>query len=389
MDLRFTPEQDAFREEVRAFLDTELPPDQAFDHEFCEDDDRWAFAFEFTRKVGAKGWIGLTWPTEYGGLGRSAAERMIMFEEFTYRDAPLLNAIGWGLAAGSLLVGGTEEQKKRFLPEIARFERFWAEGLTEPDSGSDLASLSTRAVRDGDEWVVNGQKTYTTWGHRADVLYLAARTDPAAPRHKGISIFCLDLGLPGISFSPLHNLGGGRQNHTYLDDVRIPADMLIGKEGEGWSYIMNAFYAGGGGGGLHAKMQRMLDQVVAYCRTTTRDGVLMIKDPIIRPQLAELALMVETERLLSYESLGNHENKRPPVFAGALGVVVMKEGQSRFAQLCNQIMGPLGQLGQGSRWAPMGGDPEAWYRQSYANHAGGAPQVKRMVLATRGLGLPR
>lgn len=389
MDLRFTPEQEAFREEVRAFLDAELPPDRAFDHEFNEDDDLWAFAFEFTRKVGAKGWIGLTWPVEYGGLGRSAAERTIMFEEFTYRDAPLLNAIGWGLAAGSLLVGGTEEQKKRFLPEIARFERFWAEGLTEPDSGSDLASLSTRAVRDGDEWVVNGQKTYTTWGHRADVLYLAARTDPEAPRHKGISIFCLDLGLPGISFSPLHNLGGGRQNHTYLDDVRVPADMLIGKEGEGWSYIMNAFYAGGGGGGLHAKMQRMLDRVVAYCRTTTRDGVLMIKDPIIRSQLAELALMVETERLLSYEGLSNHEHRRPPVFAGALGVVVMKEGQSRFAQLCNQIMGPLGQLREGSRWAPMGGDPEAWYRQSYANHAGGAPQVKRMVLATRGLGLPR
>ena len=389
MDLRFTREQEAFRAEVRAFLDAELPPDQAFDHEFDEDDDRWAFAFEFTKKVADQGWIGLTWPVEYGGLGRSAAERTIMFEEFIYRDAPLLNAIGWGLAAGSLLVGGTEDQKKRFLPEIARFERFWAEGLTEPDSGSDLASLSTRAVPDGDEWVVNGQKTYTTWGHRADVLYLAARTDPDAPRHKGISIFCLDLSLPGISFSPLHNLGGGRQNHTYLDDVRVPGDMLIGRQGEGWSYIMNAFYAGGGGGGHHAKMQRQLEQVLAYCRTTTRDGVLLIRDPLVRSQLAELAVMVDTERLLAYESLGNFEQGRPPQFAGALGVVVMKEGQSRFAQLCNQIVGPLGQVKAGSRWAPMGGDPEAWYRQSYANHAGGASQVKRMVLATRGLGLPR
>lgn len=390
MDLRFTTAQEEWRDEVRAFLDAELPPEQAFDHEFDEDEDRWAFALAFTRKVAEKGWIGLTWPVEYGGLGRSAAERLIMAEEFIYRDAPLVNVIGWGLAAGSLLVGGTEEQKKRFLPEIARFERFWAEGLTEPDSGSDLASLSTRAVRDGDEWVINGQKTYTTWGHRADVLYLAARTDPDVARHRGISVFCVDLSLPGISYSPLHNLGGGRQNHTYFDDVRIPADMLIGAEGEGWSYIMNAFYAGGGGGGAHhSKMQRILEQVVAYCRTTTRDGVLLIRDPIVRSQLAELAVMVETERLLSYEALGNFEARRPPAYAGALGVVVMKEGQPRFAQLCGQIVGPLAQLGAGTRWAPMGGDPEAWYRQSYANHAGGASQVKRMVLATRGLGLPR
>lgn len=389
MDLTFTPEQEAWREEVRAFLDAELPPGAAFDHEFDEDDAKWDFAFEFTRKVGAKGWVGLTWPLEYGGLGRSPTERFIMGEEFLYRDAPLLNAIGWGLAAGSLLVGGTEEQKRRFLPEIARFERFWAEGLTEPDSGSDLASLSTRAVRDGDEWVINGQKTYTTWGHRADVLYLAARTDPDAPRHQGISIFCVDLQLPGISFSPLHNLGGGRQNHTYFDNVRVPADMLIGQEGQGWSYIMNAFYAGGGGGGHHAKMRRQLEQVLEYCRNTVRDGVPLIRDPLVRSQLAELALMVETEKLLAYESLGNAEARRPPAYAGALGVVVMKEGQPRFAQLCAQIVGPLAQLGAGSRWAPIGGDPEAWYRQSYANHAGGASQVKRMVLATRGLGLPR
>lgn len=389
MDLSFTAEQEAWRDEVRAFLDEELPPDMAFDHEFDEDDERWAFALEFTRKVGAKGWIGLTWPVEYGGLGRSPTERFIMGEEFIYRDAPLVNAIGWGLAAGSLLVGGTEEQKRRFLPEIARFDRFWAEGLTEPDSGSDLASLSTTAVRDGDEWVVNGQKTYTTWGHRADVLYLAARTDPDAPRHQGISIFCLDLALPGISFSPLHNLGGGRQNHTYLDNVRIPADMLIGEENKGWSYIMNAFYAGGGGGSHHAKMQRMLERVVEHCRTTARDGMPLIRDPIVRSQLAELALMVETERLLAYEALGNAEARRPPPYAGALGVVVMKEGQPRFAQLIGQIVGPLAQLSSGSRWAPMGGDAEAWYRQSYANHAGGASQVKRMVLATRGLGLPR
>ena len=146
MDFEFSADEHAFRKEVQAFLDAELPSDKAFNHEFNEDADLWAFAFEFTKKVGARGWIGLTWPVEYGGLGRSQAERLILAEEFTARDV-LVNMIGWCSAAGAGLVGGTDEQKKRFLPGIAAFDRFWAEGLTEPDSGSDLASLSTRAER--------------------------------------------------------------------------------------------------------------------------------------------------------------------------------------------------------------------------------------------------
>jgi alkylation response protein AidB-like acyl-CoA dehydrogenase len=389
MDFSFTPHEEAWRQEVRDFLDKELPDDKAFNHEFTEDEELWKFALNFTKKVGEKGWIGLTWPVEYGGLARPLSERLIMAEEFALRDAPMVNMIGYGLAAGSLLLGGTEAQKKRFLPEIAQFDRFWAEGLSEPGSGSDLASLTTRATRDGDDWIINGQKTYTTWGHRADVLYLAARTDPEARRHRGISIFCLDLSAPGVSFSKLDNLGGGRQNHTYFDDVRVPGDMLIGELGAGWRYIMNAFYQAGAIGARHSELQRMLNKVVAYCESTSRGGRPLIKDPIVRSKLAELDVMVETERLLAYESLGNAREGRQPRFAGTLGVVVHKEDQPRFAQLINQIVGPLSQLKTGSRWAPMAGEAEAWYRASYANHAGGTSQVKRMVLATRGLGLPR
>jgi 3-oxocholest-4-en-26-oyl-CoA dehydrogenase alpha subunit len=387
MNLQFSAEEEQWRQEVRSFLDQELPEDAAFDTEFCEDEDRWAFAREFTRKVAAKGWIGLTWPAAYGGLERPVTERMIMFEEFTRRDAPLVNQIGWGLAAGSLLYGGTEEQKRYFLPRIAGFEELWVEGLTEPGSGSDLASLSTRAVRHGSDWIITGQKTYTTWGHHGEVMYLAARTNPE-PRHHGISLFCLDLTLPGVSFSPLYNLGGGRQNHTYLDEVRIPGDMLIGEEGMGWSCVMNAFY-GGGGGGRHVKLEVMLEKVIRYCQTAVRGGRPLIEDPVIRSKLAELALMAESERLLSYEALGNSIHHRAPQFGGAMPVVVSKEIQPRFAQICTQIVGSLAQLAGSDPWSPLGGSPEAWYRQSFANHAGGTPQVKRMVLATRGLGLPR
>src|ERR1019366_9179664 len=215
------------------------------------------------------------------------------------------------------------------------------------------------------------------------VMFLAARTDPGAPPHRGISVFCLDLKAPGVSLTPLYNIGGGRQNHTFFDGVRVPGTMLIGEEGRGWSYIMNAFYAGGGLGARHAEMRLMLNQVVEYCKVTTRGGVALIKDPILRSQLAELELMVETERLLTYESLSNAPTARPPRFGGALGVVVSKEHKPLFAQIITQIVGPLAQLRQGSRWAPIDGGAEAWYRWSYANHAGGTSQVKRMVLATR------
>jgi len=337
------------------------------------------------------GWIGLTWPREYGGQGRPAIDQLILSEELTYRDAPLINNIGWGLAAGALLRGGTEAQKQKFLPPILRTEVFWAEGYTEPEAGSDLASLSTRAVRDGDEWVVNGQKTFTTWGSRADMLYLAARTDPEAPRHRGITIFGLPVHQPGVSFAPLFNLGGGRQNHTFLDNARVPDENMIGQEGRGWDLIMGGFY-GGNIGAAYMDAQQQLDKVVAYSKKAKRNGRRLIDDPVVRDQLAEMDLLVQAERLLTYESLSNVQSRRPPVFAGAIGTVVNKESMTRFAELTNLILRPLAQLAAGSSWTPIdvaSGGPEAWFRTSIRNHAGGTPQVKRMVLATRGLGLPR
>jgi alkylation response protein AidB-like acyl-CoA dehydrogenase len=381
---------EAFREEVREFLDRELPPQARFDHEFTEDEELWALGYEFTRKVAQRGWIGLTWPKEYGGLGRSFADRLVLAEEIGRREAPLINNIGWGLAAGSLLAGGTHEQKLRFLPPIAKMETFWAEGLSEPDAGSDLAGLSTTASRRGDEWVINGQKTYTTWGTRADVLYLAARTDPDAPRHRGISIFCLDVHTPGVTLTPMWNIAGGRQNHTYLDDVRVPADMLIGEEGRGWDFIMRAFYESGPTVATYTVIERQLAHVVEYCRTTTRHGRKLIDDPVVRQQIAEIALAAQAERLLAWERVADAVHGRPPAFGGAIGAVVNKEHRARVAQVVSEIVGPLGFLtGHHDDRLPFGGELPDWFLRSFGNHAGGTSQVKRMVLATRGLGLPR
>jgi alkylation response protein AidB-like acyl-CoA dehydrogenase len=389
MNRTFTVEQDEWRAEVREFLDEELPPEMARSTEFTEDEDYWDFALQFTTKVAQKGWIGLTWPKEYGGLARPTLDRLILAEEFTYSEAPLTNTIGWGLAAGAILFGGSEEQKRRFLPSIARNETFWVEGFTEPGAGSDLASLTTRADRDGDEWVISGQKTFTTWGSHGDVIFLAARTDQDVAKHRGISIFCVDMNAPGVSVAPLYNLGGGRQNNTFFDHVRVAGDMLIGEEGRGWDLIMNAFYGASGVAAPYAGYQKRLEELVAHCQTARRNGRLLIDDPMVRDRLAELALIVEAERLLTYESLSNRAAGRRPAFAGALGTVVAKEAMPRFAEIYNEVLGTLGQLSRGSRWAPLDGWPEAWYRQSFRNHAGGTPQVKRMVLATRGLELPR
>ena len=388
MDLTFAPEFETWRKEVRDYLEAEVPPRYRFETDFDEDDDKWAFAIEFNKRVGEKGWVGINWPEEYGGIGKPDIYRSIMMEEFGAVDAPLLNAIGYGLAAGAILKFGTEEQKHKFIPDIIGFKTHWAEGLTEPDSGSDLASLQTRAVRDGDEWIINGQKTYTTWGHRADVLYLAARTDPDVPKHKGITIFCLDLKSSGVSMQAMANMAGGRQNHTYFDNVRVPNDMMVGEQGQGWMYIMNSFY-GGGGGGFAAKMFRVFERLAQYCKTTVRNGQPISKDPVVRRKLADLAIEMETMKMIGWDGLSRMEHKLPPMFAGGLGVVVMKEFQPRFGQLCMEILGPLGQIQEGSDWSPLGGEAEHTFRKSFANHAGGTSQVKRMVMATRGLGLPR
>lgn len=387
MDMRL--EHNDWREEVVAFLDKELPDSEAFDVEFCEDEDRWSFAFSFTKRLGEMGWIGLTWPVEYGGLGRSQVEKFILLEELGRREAPFINMIGWGLAAGTLLVGGTEEQKQRFLPAIARMETFWAEGLSEPDAGSDLASLKTSAIRDGGSWIINGDKTYTTWGSRADVLYLAARTDLDAPSHRGISVFCVPTDVPGVSLSPLWNIGGGRQNQFHFEDVRISDDMLLGEANAGWRYIMAAFYSSGPTYLPHALYERKLHRITNYCRVTRRNGRLLIDHSSVRAMLAELTTIIETDRVLAYARLSAAVRGDVASLDPTMQAIVTKENRLRFAEITNEIAGPFNQLLVESPWAPVEGELPLWYLRSFGNHAGGTSQVKRMQLATRGLGLPR
>ena len=385
MSRALTPELDAWRSEVRAFLEAELPPKRAFNPEFDDAPEKWQEAIAFSKKVSARGWVGLTWPKEYGGAGRSPVENQIFLEEFAAADAPMINSIGVFLAAGTILAGGTEEQKRTLLPPIASMETLWAEGLTEPDAGSDLGALRTHATRTDEGWEITGEKAYTSWGPMSDVLYVAARTSGASTTSGAISIFYVDLKSPGVSLSPMRNFGGGVQSMTHLDHVRVPADALIGEEGAGWGYIMRAFYASGTVEPIYAMQERRLAQLVEHCRGI--GGAF--DDPTVVSGLAELARMIQVQRLLAYEVVGDNVEGRRPAYDGGVQQVVAKEYEPLFAQVFDRVLGPTSQLNTGSRWAPLDGRPEAWYRQSFANHAGGTSQLKRMVLATRGLGLPR
>jgi alkylation response protein AidB-like acyl-CoA dehydrogenase len=391
-----TPELRAWRHEVRDFLETELPGGMLFNYDYDEDPERWAVYRDFWRKMGEKKWVSLTWHTDCYGLGRSAIEKWILHEELCNYGAPSYPVIGLAVAAALLRVG-TPEQRRRHLPGIADVTTLWGEGYTEPGAGSDLANLSTRADRDGDHWVINGQKTLGTAAHHCEWMAVLARTDPNSKKHAGISCFLVPLDTPGISFGPLDNMAGGRQNHTFFDNVRVPADSVLGEVNQGWKQV----WLGMGGDNLdnggpipdpHTfRILNMLQQIVEYCRETRRGGVPLIEDPVIRLQVGELISGVEAIKLYHFESYSAAMAESGGVGGRGRGFASQafhKEFWPRMAQICMEIVGPLAQV-QGGRWAQLEGRVQAYFRASFGNHAGGTSQLKRMSLATRGLGLPR
>jgi alkylation response protein AidB-like acyl-CoA dehydrogenase len=388
------PEQQQWRAEVRAFLDAELEERiVGFDWDYDENDELWAATRDFWRKVGQRGWIGSTWPKEFGGGGKSAVDKWILHEELVRYRAPDYPGIGLQVASHVLRLG-TDEQRKQHVRGVATADILWGEGYTEPDAGSDLASLTTTAVRDGDEWVINGQKTFGTAGHRAEWMAVFARTDPTVPKHAGLTCFLVKIDTPGISMTPMRNLAGGRQNATFFDNVRVPLTGQLGTVNRGWQEVW--FQLGGerldrgapAPSVREGRLTDVLDMVIEYCKETKRDGRPLSEHADIRAQLADLLIGVESLKLFEYESFwrsttGTHSN-----YGGYLAQAYYKEFWPRFAQQCMEIIGPLAIVYAG-KYAPLAGAVDALYRTSFGNHAGGTSQVKRMVLATRALGLPR
>jgi len=323
----------------------------------------------------------------------SPRQASIVREEFDRRRAGKYAGIGDSVSL-ALYRHGTEWQKSRFLQGMAAGEIMWGEGYTEPDAGSDLASLRTRAVKDGDDWVISGQKTFCTAGHHCNWIIIAARTDPdVTKRHRGISYFLSPMDRPEIELRPLYNLGGGRQNQVFLNDVRVTPDLVLGDINEGWRQVW--FRLGGnplpyfrdedpGPDTEYEPVESgdawILSQLIDYCRVTTRHGRTLSEDPVIREKLADLAIGVEINKMLEYEV--------PCEYGVHMHPAITKEFRPQFAQTCFEIIGALAQIQSGS-WAPLAGEIDRAYRQSFSNHSGGTSQIKRMTLATRVLGLPR
>src|SRR5574337_785287 len=264
MDFHFTPEQEAFRREIRAFLDQHLTPETREEYDITHTPGPLSKAL--LRKIGAQGWLGIGWPTEYGGQGRSMIDQLVFYEEldrehFFYGDLTVTSL------AMALIRIGSEAQKQEYLPRILRGELSICLGYTEPGAGSDLASLKTRAVRDGDFYVINGQKVFTTGAESSSHIRLLARTDPHAPKHKGVSLFLFPIDTPGITIRPLYSMEGIRTNEVFFEDVRVPADCMVGKENTGFYGAAVALDYERVFMGRPDGVRRALDQLIAFCKT--------------------------------------------------------------------------------------------------------------------------
>jgi alkylation response protein AidB-like acyl-CoA dehydrogenase len=391
MDFTDTPEQAAFRQEVRDFIKNEVKADDEM-----EDMERGMYrgAFERLRglrqKLAKRGWIAPAWPKEYGGAGLDVMRQFIMNEEFAENRIPPVGGMGVSMVGPTLIAHGTEEQKKEHLGRILSGEVQWCQGFSEPGSGSDLASLQTRAVKDGDDYVINGQKIWTSGAQYAHWMFMLARTDPDAPKHKGISYFLVDMKSPGIEVRPLTNLANQNMfNEVFFTDVRVPAKNIVGEVNRGW-YVGTTtldFERSSIGSAVGLRLQ--LDGLVKYAKEHERDGTSRTGYlDSVRMEIADRYIETGVARLMSYRVvtmqaqglIPNHEASMTKLFASEL--------TQRIARTGMKVLGLYGQL-----WgddAPMKGRYESSYLTSLASTiAGGTSEIQRNIIATRGLGLPR
>jgi alkylation response protein AidB-like acyl-CoA dehydrogenase len=387
MDFTFTQEQQAFRQEVRDFFAAQGPMPGTGGFDYGDDPER-VQAIE--QQMYARGWLTMAWPVEYGGQAADPIKQLIFREEVAIAGAPG-GGQGPTVIAPAIMLHGTEEQKRHFLPLIARGAIQWCQGFSEPGSGSDLASLQTRAVRDGDDYVLNGQKIWTTGAWRADWIHVLARTDPDAPKHRGISYFLADMKTPGITVRRLTHLTGRAELcETFFDNVRIPANQMLGPENRGWYVATTTLDFERSGIDRVASGQRILDDIVAFARETRRDGQRVIDVPIVRHQIADLQIALQVGRWMAYRVAWMQSRGQVPNYEASMSKAFGSELNQRIANAGTHILGLYGQLGEESKHAPQQGRVAfAYLHAVQATILAGTSEIQRNIIATRGLGLPR
>ena len=397
MDFTLTPEQQSFRDEVRSWLSRNLPADWTSKVQAASDVPRegaYDFLRQWQRKMYEAGFVGLTWPKESGGRGLTFMEEMILQEEMALAKAPpVLNILAVGMAGPTINAYGTEEQKKRYPPKMLSCEEIWCQGYSEPNSGSDLASLQTRAVKDGEYYVINGQKVWTSLAHIADWMMLLARTDPQAPKHKGITYFLLDMHAPGVTVKPLKQITGDDEfNEVYFDNVRVHESQILGGLNNGWGVGLTTlmYERLALGFGLQVRLRIALDGLVDLARRSTKNGVLATRDPVMRQKLAQMWIDTEVFKYTGARAITKLLKGELPGPEASTGKMMWVEGHQRLQEMAMELQGPYAQLMSGSRWAVENGLWQYGFLRSRANSIeGGTTEIQKNIIGERVLGLPK
>ena len=390
MDFAFTPEEESFRSEIRTFLNDNLPGDWT-DRSLVGDDDAdesGTLARKITKGLADKKWLAMAWPEEHGGIDATHIQQMIYNEETTYARMPGGGGMGVAWGGPAIMLYGTDEQKAEYLPKITGGDDIWCTLYSEPGAGSDLASLQTRAVRDGDEWVINGSKIWTSGGHYSNMGWLAARTDPSAPKHRGISTFVLPMDAPGVSVRPLPNLAGEHGfNEIFFEDVRIPGENLVGVENRGWYQVATALDFERSGVSAYANGKRSVEKLVAAAKD---EQSLIEQNPTARYELAERWIEVQVGFNVAYRIPFLQSQGIIPNHEASVSKLYGSELSQRIAGTGMHLLGAVSQLRPGSPYAKLGGAFAQQYMTAVSSTvAAGTSEVQRNIIAQRGLGLPR
>jgi alkylation response protein AidB-like acyl-CoA dehydrogenase len=395
MDLSFTEEEERFRQRVRDFMKANLPHGWGTPgYKGAAGEETMELQRDWTRRLHQAGFLGMAWPKEYGGQGASQIELAIFNEESARFRAPgPLNGLALILVGPTIMVHGTDEQKKRYLPKILSCEELWCQGFSEPNAGSDLASLRTRAELVGDEFVVNGQKCWTTQAQIADWCILMTRTDPAAPKHRGISYLLVNMKSPGVTVRPLRQITGGHEfNEMFFDNVRVPRENLLGELHGGWrvgqTTLMNE--RGTSALAVWVRFRQTYQELVEMARTQTRNGKPATEDRTIRQQLAQAYVDLEGLRYVSYRTFSKILKGGTPGPEGSISKVLWSELNQRMNELALTLQGPTSQLVRHSTYAVEDGRWQFTFLRSRANTIeAGTSEIQRNIIAQRVLGLPK
>ena len=393
MDLNFTLEEEEFRLKVRRFLEENVPRSGLAGAREGREDKVWLErAKAWQRKLHEGGYVALAWPKEYGGQAMDPVRQTIVNDEVTRVKAPyMIGGSGLGMLGPTLITWGTEEQRKRYLPKILTAEEIWCQGYSEPGAGSDLASLRTRAEIVGDEFAVNGQKVWTSGAQYADMMFCLVRTDPEAPKHRGISYLLIDMHSPGITVRPLVQMTGDRGfNEVFLDNVRVPRKNLVGKLNEGW-LVANAtlFHERNMLGAASGSEQRFI-RLLALAKTIKRNGRPLTEDPVFRQRLADLEIRVEAMRYHSLRQLTDQIRAKSPGIEAMINKLVGTELNHDLATAAMEVMGGYSMLSRDDERAMDNGYwPYEWMFSLGLVIGGGTSHIQKNIIAERGLKMPK